>query len=448
MADAGFVQRVQDVKKSSVLVVGAGGIGCELLKNLVLSGFSSIEVIDLDTIDVSNLNRQFLFRKEHVGKPKAFIAKESAERLDPRVNIVAHHDSIMKPEYGHDFFKRFDIVMNALDNRCARSHVNRMCLAAKVPLIESGSAGYLGQVTPIYKGVTECYECQPQPAEKTYPGCTIRNTPSEPIHCIVWAKHLFNQLFGEADPDEDVSPDSTDPELRGEVSLDQMLKQSTNATGNVCRVSTRLWATQCGYDPEKLFNKLFGDDIRYLLQMEKLWSRRKPPTPLQWDNLPDTTACSSADSADSGMLDHRRWSLDECRRAFSDSVGRLKARAVELSEGDHLVWDKDNDECMDFTVCAIGLPGSSGKLEANHKDVDFSFITIPRNSTRTGISVTKDASLDLTVAKDIPRAGWTNLREYLGSNHMLLATTLHWLEYKSKIGIAHLMDWAKEWETR
>ncbi|XP_077516185.1 ubiquitin-like activating enzyme 2 [Amblyomma americanum] len=367
MADAGFVQCAGDVRTSRVLVVGAGGIGCELLKNLVLSGFSDIEVIDLDTIDVSNLNRQFLFRKVHVGKPKALVAKESAERLDPRVKIEARHDSIVKPDYGLDFFKRFDIVMNALDNRSARSHVNRMCLAAKVPLIESGSAGYLGQVTPIFKGVTECYECQPQPTEKTYPGCTIRNTPSEPIHCIVWAKHLFNQLFGEADPDEDVSPDSTDPELRGEVSLDHMLKQSTDATGNVCRVSTRLWATECGYDPEKLFNKLFGDDIRYLLQMGKLWSRRKPPTPLHWGNLSDATACSSADAAArSGMIDHRVWDLDQCRQAFSTSVEKLKERALALGEGDHLVWDKDNDECMNFvTACAnlrahcFGIPQTS-----------------------------------------------------------------------------------------
>ena len=69
----------------------------------------------------------------------------------------------------------------------------------------------------IKKGLTECYECQPKPARKSYPGCTIRNTPSEPVHCIVWAKHLFNQLFGEYDADDEVSPDTEDPELAGEV---------------------------------------------------------------------------------------------------------------------------------------------------------------------------------------------------------------------------------------
>lgn len=93
--------------------------------------------------------------------------------------------------------------------------MNRMCLAANVPLIESGTAGYLGQVTVIRKGFSECYDCNPKAGQKSFPGCTIRNTPSEPIHCIVWAKHLFNQLFGEADPDEDVSPDTADPEAAG-----------------------------------------------------------------------------------------------------------------------------------------------------------------------------------------------------------------------------------------
>lgn len=94
-------------------------------------------------------------------------------------------------DYGVSFYQRFSVVLNALDNRQARNHVNRMCLTANVPLIESGTAGYNGQVELIKKGLSQCYECKPKPTQKTFPGCTIRNTPSEPIHCIVWAKHLF-----------------------------------------------------------------------------------------------------------------------------------------------------------------------------------------------------------------------------------------------------------------
>lgn len=61
--------------QSRVLMVGAGGIGCELLKNLVLTGFGEIHIVDLDTIDLSNLNRQFLFRREHIKKSKAVVSK-------------------------------------------------------------------------------------------------------------------------------------------------------------------------------------------------------------------------------------------------------------------------------------------------------------------------------------------------------------------------------------
>jgi len=65
------------VLDSKLLVVGAGGIGCELIKCLSMTGFKKLSVIDLDTIDISNLNRQFLFRREHVDKPKSETLKET-----------------------------------------------------------------------------------------------------------------------------------------------------------------------------------------------------------------------------------------------------------------------------------------------------------------------------------------------------------------------------------
>jgi len=341
------------ITDSKILVVGAGGIGCELLKNIVLTGFKNIEIIDLDTIDVSNLNRQFLFQKQHVGKSKSNTAREAALRFAPDAEIKAHHDSVMKPEYGINFFKGFNLCLNALDNRAARNHVNRMCLAADIPLVESGTAGYLGQVSVIRKGKTECYECQPKPHQKTFPGCTIRNTPSEPIHCIVWAKHLFNQLFGEADPDEDVSPDTEDPEASGEdagkKAAGEEGEEKGGETGNVERRSTRAWAQDSGYNTQKLFQKFFNDDIKYLLSMDKLWAKRKPPTPLDWDVLP-TAPAKAADNVDSGLEDQKVWGVAECASMMDKAVTELKE--MFASRGD-LVWDKDDLPALNFvTACA------------------------------------------------------------------------------------------------
>ena len=68
---------------------------------------------------------------------------------------------------------------------------------------------------------------------------------------------------------------------------EEALKTISNEAGNVERVSTRNWAQSCNYDPEKLFRKLFHDDIKYLLSMDNLWKKRRPPTPLIWGKLPD-----------------------------------------------------------------------------------------------------------------------------------------------------------------
>ena len=187
-----------------ILLIGSGGIGCELLKNLALSGFRHVDVVDLDTIDVSNLNRQFLFRARHVGMPKCKVASEVAFDMvpplveDEKAAYHPHHGNVLDNEkFNVPYIQTFSLVLNALDNVTARRRVNRLCLAAGVPLVEAGTAGYLGQVTVIDKNAdVECYECQVKATQKVYPICTIRSTPSMPVHCIVWAKELYKLCFG------------------------------------------------------------------------------------------------------------------------------------------------------------------------------------------------------------------------------------------------------------
>ncbi|XP_075265665.1 SUMO-activating enzyme subunit 2-like [Convolutriloba macropyga] len=339
----------EKISACSVLLVGAGGVGCEVLKNLVLSGFTKIHMFDLDTIEVSNLNRQFLFQRQHVGQPKCVIAKESALKFNPNCDITTYHESIISDKYNVSFFKQFAIVINALDNRAARNHVNRLCLAADVALIESGTSGFFGQTYVIKKGQSECYECVAKPAkEKTYPTCTVRNTPSEPIHCIVWAKQLFNQLFGETAPDEDneVSPDSNDQEAKEnqDTSNTELMKDY----GNENKISTRDWATSVDYDPLELITKLFVKDVQYLLTMKNLWLKRTPPKPLEFSDPGELW------EKPQGLVDNEMWNMENWVKVLGSSINELKTKKKASDEG-YLTWDKDDDLVMDFTAAAANI---------------------------------------------------------------------------------------------
>jgi ubiquitin-like 1-activating enzyme E1 B len=119
----------------------------------------------------------------------------------------------MDPQFNVTWFKGFTMVFNALDNLAARRHVNKMCLAADIPLIESGTTGFNGQVQVIKKGVTACYDCTPKETPKTFPICTIRSTPGQPIHCIVWGKsYLMSEIFGTSEDDTGEMDHSEDSE--------------------------------------------------------------------------------------------------------------------------------------------------------------------------------------------------------------------------------------------
>lgn len=141
-------------------IVGAGAIGCEHLKNFAMMGVGSgaqgeLIVTDMDLIEKSNLNRQFLFRPHDVQKPKSRTAAEAIRAMNKDINVTAHDNRVgveTENVYDDEFFDKLDGVANALDNIDARIYMDRRCVYYRRMLIDSGTLGTLGnvQVSFIY----------------------------------------------------------------------------------------------------------------------------------------------------------------------------------------------------------------------------------------------------------------------------------------------------------
>ncbi|EZG46940.1 putative ubiquitin activating enzyme [Gregarina niphandrodes] len=196
---------------AKVLLVGAGGIGCEVLKNIVLSGVRDISIVDMDSIDVTNLNRQFLFCKEDVGKSKAKVAAQAIRYyLRPGTPKDLKVRSFVQKvqDLQLAFISEHDFVINALDNLEARRYVNGVCVKLGLPLFEAGSTGDRGQSYALWsRAGTECFDCREQPKVTVFPVCTIRLSPEKPEHCIAWARFLFESLFESEEQDDNALKD-------------------------------------------------------------------------------------------------------------------------------------------------------------------------------------------------------------------------------------------------
>lgn len=200
-----------------VLIIGAGGLGCDLVKNLALSGFKNIDIIDMDTIDTSNLNRQFLFRDSDVGKSKSQTAADFVNKRVPGVKVTAHMCSIQEKD--DNFYKNFNIVICGLDSVEARRWINSqlisLCktdengevdLSTMIPYIDGGTEGFKGQARVILPRLTSCYECTLDllPPQVTYPMCTLQSTPRLPEHCI---GYIVEKTWGETSGKEGIHDD-------------------------------------------------------------------------------------------------------------------------------------------------------------------------------------------------------------------------------------------------
>lgn len=307
--------------------------------------------IDLDSIELSNLNRQFLFRREHIGQSKAEVAAAAAARFNPRAKIVGLHANIKEARFGVAFFRQFGLVMNALDNIDARRHVNRLCLAAQVPLVESGTAGFLGQATVILAGRTECYECRPKSAPKSFAVCTIRSTPSKPVHCVVWAKEIFGELFGPplaADAADGKPAADDEDEFAG-------APDACLADALIAGDAARLERERVEHGAARhLFYKQFHYDIFRRLRVADIagkqpWKDRTLPRPLTFEAALAMTAAGGGGGDAQLRADQRVPSVAACAEQFVAVATRLLARERRVT------FDKDDDDAMAFVSAAANL---------------------------------------------------------------------------------------------
>lgn len=191
------------VMDQRVFVVGAGALGCEFLKNFAMMGVGCgpkghVTVTDMDRIEVSNLNRQFLFRSANVGKPKSITAAAAAQAMNSDMKVEALETPVGEDTEGtfnDAFWEQLDVVTNALDNLKARSYVDGRCIFYGKPLLESGTLGTKANTQVVIPRLTECYTDSVDPPEESIPMCTLRNFPHAIEHCIEWARDLFAGSF-------------------------------------------------------------------------------------------------------------------------------------------------------------------------------------------------------------------------------------------------------------
>ncbi|KAF1990891.1 ubiquitin-activating enzyme E1 [Aulographum hederae CBS 113979] len=284
-------------------LVGAGAIGCEMLKNWSMMGVAtgpngSIIVTDMDQIEKSNLNRQFLFRPADVGKLKSDCAAEAVQAMNPDLKgkITRLKDRVGQDTehvFNEEFWSGLDAVTNALDNVEARTYVDRRCVFFRKSLLDSGTLGTKGNTQVVLPSITESYSSSQDPPEQSFPMCTLRSFPNRIEHTIAWAKDLFHTYF--AGPAEIVNLYLTQPNY-----LESALKQSGNEKQTLETLRDYLLTEKpltyedCIIWARQQFEKQYNNAIQQLLYNfpkdattssgQPFWSGpKRAPDPLKFD---------------------------------------------------------------------------------------------------------------------------------------------------------------------
>ncbi|KAI0638099.1 ubiquitin activating enzyme [Trametes polyzona] len=285
-------------------LVGSGAIGCEMLKNWSMMGLATgpngkIHVTDLDTIEKSNLNRQFLFRAKDLGKFKSEVAAAAVADMNP--DLKGKIDSKQEPVgpnteniYDSDFFASIDGVTNALDNVKARQYMDQRCVFYLKPLLESGTLGTKGNTQVIVPHLTESYSSSQDPPEKETPVCTVKNFPNQIQHTIEWARQEFNNLF--VTPPQAVNSYLSEPNyLENNLKYSGQQKEQVEQIVSYLVTNKPLTFEECIVWARLQFEEKYSNSIRQLLYSlpkdavtstgQPFWSGpKRAPDPLTFDS--------------------------------------------------------------------------------------------------------------------------------------------------------------------
>lgn len=291
----------EKIQNLSLFLVGAGAIGCEMLKNWAMMGVSTgkdsvIHITDMDTIEKSNLNRQFLFRSKDVQQAKSTVAGRAITEMNPEVNVksyVARVGADSEAQFNDDFFESLSGVCTALDNVEARLYMDQRCLFYGLPMLESGTLGTKGNTQIVVPHKTENYGASRDPPEKSIPICTLKNFPNAIEHTLQWARDWFEGEFFQAP--SDVNQYLSGPEFLKQLNDQQNTKLETLERLKQSLVDQRpLSFEDCISWARFKFEELFSNQIKQLLYNFPLdqvttsgtpfWSGpKRPPTAVEFD---------------------------------------------------------------------------------------------------------------------------------------------------------------------
>jgi adenylyltransferase/sulfurtransferase len=147
----------EKLRRSTVAVVGCGGLGSPALTYLACAGIGKLILIDFDEVSETNLNRQFLYGIKDVGRPKVVCAKERLLEMNDEIEIDEFHEKLTAENMGK-IIDSADVVIDCVDNFETRMLLGRVCLKKNIPLVEAGVQGFYGWIMSISRK-SACLEC-------------------------------------------------------------------------------------------------------------------------------------------------------------------------------------------------------------------------------------------------------------------------------------------------